>query len=148
MLWPWRTLKTTTRYFARETTVVQDVYQGFEPQDRLLKRKQFDHVMTYGRSVADRRLVVYTRENELSRSRLGLVVGRKVGKAVRRNRVKRLLRAAFRLSRPRLPSGLDIVVIARGRDGPERLAATQESLVDLAQRSLKSRPRARPARRK
>ena len=127
---------------------VQGVDQGLEPRDRILKRKEFDHVMTYGRSVADRRLVVYTRENGLSRCRLGLVVGRKVGKAVRRNRIKRLLRTAFRLSRPQLPSGQDIVVIARGRDGPERLAATQESLIDLAQRSLKSRPRARPVRSK
>ena len=67
-----------------------------------------------GRSHACRELVLYVfpREEESS-PRLGLSVSRKVGGAVQRNRVKRLLREAFALESSRLPAGSDAVVIAR-----------------------------------
>jgi ribonuclease P protein component len=57
-------------------------------------------------------LYVFPRR-ELGSPRLGLSVSRKVGGAVERNRVKRLLREAFALERPRLPPGTDAVVVAR-----------------------------------
>ena len=57
-------------------------------------------------------LYVFPREEE-SPPRLGLSVSRKVGGAVDRNRVKRLLREAFALESPRLPAGSDAVVVAR-----------------------------------
>jgi len=58
-------------------------------------------------------VIVYAIANELAVTRLGLSVGRKHGGAVRRNRIKRLLREAFRLERPTLPIGLDLVVVPR-----------------------------------
>lgn len=58
-------------------------------------------------------MVVYAVANELPYSRLGLSVGRKHGTAVQRNRIKRLLREAYRLERPQLPAGLDLVVVPR-----------------------------------
>ena len=61
----------------------------------------------------DRRLTVWALPNGLGYSRLGLIVGRKHGRAIRRNRIKRLLREAFRLSRPELPEGLDIICTPR-----------------------------------
>jgi ribonuclease P protein component len=53
-------------------------------------------------------------------SRLGVTVTRKVGVAVARNRVKRLVREAFRLAPTLLPAGIDLVVIAK--DGAPTLA--------------------------
>ncbi len=58
-------------------------------------------------------LVVHGRPNGLAWSRLGLSVPRRVGTAVTRNRIKRLLREAFRLLQHELPAGYDIVVAVR-----------------------------------
>ena len=58
-------------------------------------------------------MTVAGRENELGVTRLGLSVLRRVGNATVRNRWKRLLREAFRLSREKLPAGLDLVVVAK-----------------------------------
>jgi ribonuclease P protein component len=103
----------------RETTV--------SPQrsgrGRLSRSADFDRVFRQGRSHAGRDLVLYVfpRAQEGAEPRLGLSVSRKVGGAVERNRVKRVLREAFALESPRLPSGTDAVVIARS--GARELAA-------------------------
>lgn len=58
-------------------------------------------------------LVIYTRPNEVDGPRLGLVVGRRVGTAVRRNRIKRLLREAFRHSQHDFPDDYDVIIVVR-----------------------------------
>lgn len=58
-------------------------------------------------------IIVLVRPNELDCARLGLSVSRKVGGAVRRNTIKRRLREAFRLLRPTMPGGCDLVIIVR-----------------------------------
>ncbi len=83
--------------------------------------------------MADGCLVVFGHANGLSHPRLGLSVSRKVGGAVVRNRWKRLLREAFRLTRPQLPAGIDLIVIPRAGIEPT-LPALIESLPRLAGR--------------
>lgn len=86
---------------------------NFRQAQRLKGRRAFARVFGGRRSSADRLLVVYAMPNDLSWARLGLTVGRKHGMAVRRNRIKRLLREAFRLGLDELPQGYDFVCVPR-----------------------------------
>lgn len=84
---------------------------------RLSRSGDFDRVYREGRSQASRYLVLYAfpreAEAEEEETRLGLSVGRKVGGAVERNRVKRCLREAFWSLAEKLPERHDFVLVAR-----------------------------------
>jgi ribonuclease P protein component len=83
---------------------------------RLSRSGEFERVYREGRSHASRHLVVYAfprTEGDDSEPRLGVSVGRKLGGAVERNRMKRLLREAFWASADELREGHDFVIVAR-----------------------------------
>lgn len=85
--------------------------EGLSPQERLRRKRDFDRVFRQGKRFHDAPLRYLYCGNSLGHSRLGIVVGRKVGKAVLRNRVKRLVREVFRKGKGSIPRPLDIVVL-------------------------------------
>jgi ribonuclease P protein component len=110
---------------------------SFRPHEHLRRPADFQRVYDRRRSVSDGWLIVYACENSLPHSRLGLSVSRKWGGAVVRNRLRRLFREAYRLTRPELPTGLDLVLIPRRNDPPlEELKRGLRHLVRQVARRL------------
>jgi ribonuclease P protein component len=107
---------------------------------RLSRSAEFERVYRQGRSKGNRYLVLYAfpREEDAGDGpRLGLSVGRRVGGAVERSRVKRVLREAFWEEARRLPAGSDYVVVARPesralaeREGSAGIRTALAELVD------------------
>ena len=85
----------------------------FTKDDRLLKRSDFQRLFKSGNRIQNRLFIVYISRNDLKRCRLGLTVTRKVGKAVSRNRIKRLAREFFRQNRHIFKDYWDISLIAK-----------------------------------
>jgi ribonuclease P protein component len=86
---------------------------SFTKAERILKKKEFTAAYDKGKRLSSKNFIVFLHPSQAGNRRLGVTVSKKVGEAVQRNRIKRLLREFFRLNKDRLPSGQDIVIIAR-----------------------------------
>ncbi len=87
--------------------------QRYTKKERLRKRREFQQVFDKGKRYGNYQVNIYALINDVSVSRLGLVVGKKFGNAPRRNRFKRIFREAFRLNKSILNNNVDIIVIPR-----------------------------------
>lgn len=81
---------------------------------RMRRSFEFARVRRHGRSASTRLLVLAILPNNQEFNRYGFVVGKRIGNAVVRNRVRRRLRAAIKALEPQLHGGYDVVIIARG----------------------------------
>ncbi|MGI6623293.1 MAG: ribonuclease P protein component [Acetivibrionales bacterium] len=79
----------------------------------LTKNKEFQRVYSRGKYAASALLVIYVLQNNLSITRLGITTSKKVGNAVKRNRLRRLIRENARLLYDHLEKGFDVVIVAR-----------------------------------
>lgn len=111
---------------------------------RLVRGADFSRAFSRGSRARGEILLVVGHENGSERTRLGLSIGRSVWRsAVKRNRVRRIFREAFRLSYPELPRGLDLVLVAARPALEPELEPTCRELVHLARKvatRLASRP--------
>lgn len=77
--------------------------------------RDFRRLYSRGKSFVSGYTVVYASKNRFDENRLGLTVSKSVGKAVKRNRLKRLMRESYRLMEDKIVSGFDIIIVARNR---------------------------------
>ncbi|MDF9407750.1 MAG: Ribonuclease P protein component [Pelotomaculum sp. PtaB.Bin013] len=99
--------------------------------NKIQKNKDYKKVYNYGKSVADRYLVLFFLVNNLETSRFGFTVSKKIGNAIKRNRVRRLFKEACRLNLNRFPIGFDYVLLARNAIVGQKYQQVEESLLKL-----------------
>jgi ribonuclease P protein component len=87
--------------------------QSFGRHERIRKKRDYVAIYEQGVRRYSKHFTVIERRNQEGIRRLGITVSKKVGIAVQRNRVKRLLREFFRLNKTRVSSSQDIVIIAK-----------------------------------
>jgi ribonuclease P protein component len=85
---------------------------SFPKEQRLLNRKDFVNLNRDGKRYRADHFTVLTKANALITARLGITVNKRIGNAVRRNRIKRLVREFFRLNKESFQKGCDVVIIA------------------------------------
>ena len=112
---------------------------SFPPEHRVRKQADFERIYQSRIFAADNVLVINGVANGLPHPRLGLSVSKKVGNAVTRNRWKRLIREAFRLSRDQLPAGIDLIVRPQKGADPD-LESITRSFTALARRIARRLP--------
>lgn len=100
---------------------------------RLLRRKDFDAAYRSGKKRSGQRLVIFGRPNGLGRNRFGTSVGRRIGGAVKRGRVRRRVREIVRLHRQEFGPGWDIVIQPRLTAAQVPFALLEKELVGLIQ---------------
>lgn len=101
---------------------------------RLKENYEFRRLYRRGASAASPYLVVYAMKTRRPHNRIGLTVSPKLGGAVVRNRIKRLLREAYRLHEHAFVPGTDLVFVARSRMIKANCAQTEHELMRLMRR--------------
>lgn len=117
---------------------------GLSKQQRLRSGADFERVYAQRQRAGDEHLLIFGAANELGWTRFGVSVSRRShGNAVKRSRIKRLLREAFRLSQHELPAGLDLVLIPRPQTSAgldEYRQSLERNVRRLADRLRKEQP--------
>ena len=102
--------------------------------DRILKRREFIALSKSGRRIQNDHFIAYFSPNHHGRSRIGVTVSKKVGPAVKRNSIKRLVREHFRLNRHHLAGNWDINIIAKRQIAEFSFEKADRSLKTIIER--------------
>lgn len=101
---------------------------AFSRASRLRLKKEFEAVFDAGNKTATRDLVAWHSRGEDEEKKIGLMVSKKTGGAVKRNRLKRLLREAFRLDRTELKEGTRLIIYPKAGCAMDNLAQARKAL--------------------
>lgn len=99
--------------------------------ESLKKNKDFQAVYKKKNSYANKYLVMYIRENETDRNRIGISVSKKVGNSIVRHRLTRLIRESYRLQEEYFRRGIDIVIIARENAKDKSFKEIESAMIHL-----------------
>lgn len=111
---------------------------SFKKDDRILKRSEFLEITRSGRKVQNDCFIAFFKTSRLDHPRLGITVTRKVAKAARRNRLKRLIREYFRHHRRQLTQNRDINIVAKIKAADLSAEKVFSSLQDLFEQIVNS----------
>ena len=114
---------------------MQKKLYSFKKINRLKSKKSFQVVYNKGRSIIDGMSVFYILPEQQEDVKIGLAVGKKLGCAVVRNKMKRLMREVFRMHKMRLKKGYHIVWVARRKLAKADLKTYERVFLRLAKRA-------------
>ncbi len=112
---------------------------SFAKTDRILKRSEFLRVSNLGKKLSGKYFIAIFCQGKLNRTRLGITVTKKVGRAVTRNRIKRFVREYFRLNRQNIKGIWDINIIAKKEAAnitPDKAYSSLQSIFKRISRSI------------
>ncbi len=89
----------------------------FKKKDKILKRREFLQLKRCGKRIQDRNFIIIYSDGKYEKNRIGITVSKKLGNAVKRNKIKRLIRENFRMNRDKIAEFMDINVIAKKKAG-------------------------------
>jgi len=107
---------------------------SFTKADRILKRHEYIALSKTGRRIQSEHFIAVFAPNQHGRSRIGITVTKKVGPAVKRNRIKRIVREYFRLNRHNLVGNWDINLIAKRQGVDFSVEQAHRSLENIFER--------------
>lgn len=113
--------------------------EQFPKEERVRRRREYLTIQRRGEKVHLEQLLAFVRAGEPQRRRIGITVSKKVGKAVERNRVKRLVREAWRRNKQAFPLGKDVVFVAKRNASESSFTKIEEQLLKLGRRLMRKR---------
>ena len=99
--------------------------------ESLKENEEFKKIYSTGKSLANKYLIMYVKNNEMDKIRLGISVSKKVGNSVIRHRISRLIRESYRISEDSIRIGLDIIVVARAGAKEKDYSEIESALLHL-----------------
>jgi ribonuclease P protein component len=113
--------------------------QNIKKDERIRRFLEFKKIFKYGKRIEDKRFVIYFLKNDENISRFSIVVGRRIGKAVIRNRIKRIIREIYRKNKRVFGKKMDWIFIAKGQWERIEYNYIESLLIDFINDSKKSK---------